>query len=230
WQEVKRVSERASTIPIGRPIANTEGYLLDGEQEPVGPGVNGELYIGGEGLAREYLRRPELTAEQFIPDPYSGREGSRLYRTGDVGRYGRDGEIEFVGRRDNQVKVRGFRAELGEVEAVLRDQAGVREAVVVMREEGEEKRLVAYIVAEGGGESGSEREVRRELRQYLQERLPEYMVPSAYVWLEELPLTPNGKVDRRALPTPGDASLSLEKAYVAPGNEIEEILAGIWSR
>ena len=186
-------------------------------------GVPGELHLGGIGLARGYLQRPELTAERFLPHPFSELPGERLYRTGDLARYRPDGNIEFLGRLDHQVKVRGFRIELGEIEAVLGRHPGVQEAVVLAREDSPgEKRLVAYVVAqEGPAPSGS------ELRGFLQERLPEYMVPSAFVGLPALPLTPNGKVDRKALPAP--EGRGMEEGYVPPGTPTEELLAGIWA-
>jgi amino acid adenylation domain-containing protein len=211
---------------IGRAIANTQMYIVDGELELVPVGVNGEICLGGAGLARGYYGRSEQTAERFVPDGYSEAGGRRLYRTGDIGRYGRDGEVEYVGRRDEQVKVRGYRIELGEVEAVLREHSGVREAVVVVREEVEgEKRLVAYVVGEGEGGVGKE----AELRSYMKQRLPGYMVPTAFVELAEMPLTANGKVDRRALPQPNQSDAEMGKAYVAPRTPVEEIVAGIWS-
>ena len=208
--------------PIGRPIANTQVYLLDRHLHPVPIGVVGELYLGGAGLARGYLHRPELTPERFIPHPFSELPGERLYRTGDLARYRPDGNIEFLGRLDHQVKVRGFRIELGEIEAVLGGHPGVREVVVLAREDSPgEKRLVAYVVAqEGPAPSGS------ELRGFLKERLPEYMVPSTFVGLEALPLTPNGKVDRRALPVPEGRGVA--EGYVPPCTPTEELLAGIW--
>src|SRR6185312_1457222 len=211
-------------VPIGRPIHNTEMYVLDQWQRPVAVGVRGELYIGGAGLGRGYWGRAELTAERFVPHPYSGRGGERLYRTGDEGRYLEDGAIEYLGRRDQQVKLRGYRIELGEIEAVLESHGGVREAVVQVREE----QLVGYVVAaEAERWTGSEREAGAELRSYLQERLPEYLVPQRWVVLEQLPLTRNGKVDREAMPAPtARRVIDWEEAEATP---VEELVAGIWS-
>jgi amino acid adenylation domain-containing protein len=212
------------SIPLGKPISNTRVYILDAHLRPVPIGVVGELYAGGEGLARGYLSRPELTAEKFIPDLFSDEPGARLYRSGDLARYLPDGNIEFLGRIDHQVKIRGFRVEPGEVEAVLGQHPEVREAVVMTREDAlGEKQLVTYIVparkrAPKGG----------ELRGHLKEKLPEYMVPTAFVTLEALPLTPNGKVDRRALPAPDPSSFRAENAYAEPRTPVEEALAGIW--
>ncbi len=205
---------------IGRPIANVEIYLLDEQLQPVPVGVSGELYIGGESLARGYLKRPELTAERFVPHPFAVQPGSRLYRTGDMARYLEDGQIDFLGRLDQQVKVRGYRIELGEIEAVLSLHETVREAVVAVRTDGSEKRLVAYVAA--AGEQGVQVE---ELRRYLRECVPDYMIPSNFIVLETLPLTPNGKIDKGALltlqPTPVNAARDT-------GTPVEEILAGIW--
>jgi amino acid adenylation domain-containing protein len=213
------------TVPIGKPISNIEIYLLDGAMEPVPVGVGGELYIGGEGLARGYLSRPSLTAERFVPDPFSGRAGGRLYRTGDVARYLEEGVIEYLGRADQQVKVRGFRIELGEIEAALNRHPAVRQCVVVAREDASgEKRLVAYVVG-----AGSESPVVGELRGYLKESLPEYMVPSAFVLMEALPLAANGKLDRKVLLPPEQAQTGPERAFNAPRTLIEETLSNIWA-
>ncbi len=217
-----RVPREAKREPvIGRPLKGTRAYVLDGELGPVPMGVAGELYLGGEGQARGYFGRPELTAERFVPSPYG--EGERLYRTGDRVRWLEGGELEYLGRIDQQVKLRGFRIELGEVEAVLRQHEGVREAVVVVREDGAEgRRLVGYVVPEGQAPEAA------GLKQHARERLPEYMVPSALVVLESLPLTPNGKVDRKALPAPEGARSSLERSFVAPRDALELQLVRIW--
>ncbi len=222
WSCAGEAGAEEGTIPIGRPMANTRLYVLDRGGEPVPAGVVGELYIGGVQVARGYRNRAEHTAERFVPDGFGGEAGGRLYRTGDLGRWVGEGAIEFVGRGDAQVKVRGFRIELGEIESRLGEHRGIREAVVVAREEaGGERRLVAYCV---GGEV-PEAEV---LRAFLSERLPEHMVPAAYVRLEALPRTPSGKVDRRALPAPeGDAYA--RSGYEAPVGEAEQALAEIWS-
>jgi acyl carrier protein len=210
---------------IGKPIANTKIYILDANLHPVPVGVPGELYIGGIGLARGYLRRPDLTAEKFIPHPFSHEPGARLYKTGDLARYLPDGNIEFLGRTDDQVKIRGFRIELGEIEAILGQHPAVMETVVMAREESPgDKRLVAYVVPRQEGAS-----TISELRSFAKEKLPEYMVPSTFVFLDRLPLTPNGKVDRKALPTPDQKRPKLEEVYVAPRNPVEEIIAEIWA-
>ncbi|CAN2534219.1 Gramicidin+S+synthase+2 [Methylocapsa aurea] len=209
--------------PIGRPISNTQIYLLDPGSEPVPIGVAGELHIGGAGLARGYLGRPDLTAERFVPNPF-GHAGERLYRTGDLARYRADGNIEFLGRIDHQVKIRGFRIELGEIEAALTRLPQLREAVVIASEDGRgDKRLVAYVVAA----EGAALEIA-ELRGALARELPDYMIPAAFVALDALPLTPNGKIDRRALPAP-DLDAQIAHRYVAPRNATEEALCRIFA-
>ena len=216
-------------VPIGRPISNTQMYVLDRHGQPVPLGVAGEIYIGGAGVGRGYLNRPELTAQRFLADPFSAEAQARMYKTGDLGRWRADGTIEYLGRNDQQVKIRGFRIELGEIEAQLLRAGSVQEAVVVAREESAgEKRLVAYVVLAGQqGETTTAAAVVEGLRGQLKSVLPEYMVPSAFVQLERLPLTPNGKLDRRALPAP-DLAAYAHRQYEAPQGEVEEILAGIW--
>jgi acyl carrier protein len=209
-------------VPIGRPIANTRMYVLDGRQESVGVGVAGELYIGGVAVGRGYLGRPALTAEKFLPDPFSPEPGARMYRTGDTGRWLVDGNIEYVGRRDGQVKVRGQRVELGEVEEALRRQPGVREAAATLREGGGDGGglLVAYVAGEAEWE---------ELREGLRKELPEAMVPGAWVRVERLPLTPSGKVDRRALPAPDMSRPQMKEPFAPARTRTERVLAEIWS-
>ena len=212
-------------VTIGRPIANTQIYILDSFLNPVPIGVQGELYIGGAGVARGYLNRPDLTADKFIPDPFSAHAGARLYKTGDLARYLPDGRIELLGRSDYQVKIRGFRVELGEIETALGEHPAVRAAVVLSQEDTPgEKRLVAYVVA--AREAGP---TANDLRSFLRQKLPEYMVPSALVLLDALPLMSNGKVDRRALPAVHRASPELEMSFVIPGTPTEEMLAEIWA-
>ena len=185
-------------------------------------GVVGELYVGGTGVARGYLNRPELTAERFVPDAYTGVPGARLYRTGDLARYRADGQLEFLGRADSQVKLRGFRIELGEIETVLREHPAVREAIVIATEVApDDKRLVAYVVTARSGASGS------DLREYLRRRLPEYMVPVTFMEVAEFPLTSSGKIDRRALPAPD--GLGVEQDYQAPRTQTEELLSGLYA-
>ncbi|WP_235217099.1 non-ribosomal peptide synthase/polyketide synthase [Archangium violaceum] len=238
WYRIQSVAPQASSVPIGRPISNTTAFILDEHLHPVPPGVPGELYLGGDGLARGYFGRPELTAEKFIPHPFSSAPGARLYRTGDKARWLPDGQLEFLGRLDSQVKLRGFRIELGEVESALRAHPSVRQAIVVVRQDSGDKRLVAYVVptsprppGEGRGEGSATPELNTaDLSTFLKGSLPEYMVPSAFVSLESLPLTPNGKVDTRALPAPEASSLQSAVAYVAPRNELEQRLADIWAQ
>ncbi|MGH2415317.1 MAG: condensation domain-containing protein, partial [Microcystaceae cyanobacterium] len=215
-------------VSIGRPIANTQFYILDQHQQPLPVGVPGELYIGGAGIARSYLNRPELTAIAFIPNPFSVEAEARLYKTGDLVRYQPDGNVEYLGRIDHQVKVRGFRIELGEIQAVLSQHPAVRETVIVSREdEPGDKRIVAYVVLNSEYQDSV---LVPQLRSYLQEKLPTYMVPGAFVMLSALPLTPNGKVDRRALPAPENARPNLESTFESPRTSYEEIIAGIWAK
>ena len=221
---------RGRSVSIGKPIANTQIYLLDRQLQPVPIGVAGELYIGGAGVARGYLNRPDLTAEKFIPDPFRSAPGERLYRTGDLARYLQDGSIECLGRIDHQVKIRGYRIECGEVESALRKHPAVREAVVVAQEEslgeaiGPARRLVAYIV-------GAEYSVpsTHELRAFLKPKLPEYMLPAAFVWLDRFPLTPNGKLDRAALPPPNHRRIESESVFIAPKTAVEKAVARVWA-
>ena len=210
---------------IGRPITNTQIYILDPQLNPVPIGVIGEIHIGGDGLARGYINRPEATKEKFIANPFSRNPDSRLYTTGDLGRYLPNGNIEFHGRIDNQVKVRGYRIELGEIEAVLGQHPMIQSSVVVVQEDTPgDKRLVAYLVGRQGKSFDA-----AEIRKYLKEKLPEYMIPSVFMRLDELPWTPNGKVDRRALPAPDHSRPELDNAFVAPRNAVEAILSNIWA-
>jgi amino acid adenylation domain-containing protein len=237
-------SPTVTNVPIGLPLSNTQVYILDTCLQPVPVGVAGELHLGGAGLARGYFNRPELTQEKFIPNPFEeqglispnpldkgSNEPSKLYKTGDLCRYLPDGNIEYLGRIDNQVKIRGFRIELGEIETVLSQHSAVKTAIVIAREdETDQKRLVAYIIPKVEVVSAEKEQnsfTITELRQFLKAKLPEYMVPSAFVILESLPLTSNGKIDRRALPAPDFQS---EEQYIAPRNPIEEMLSSIWAK
>jgi acyl carrier protein len=213
-------------VPLGRPLANQSLYVLDRRQQPLPVGVPGELVIGGKGVVRGYLHRPELTAERFLTHPFQGAAGGRVYRTGDLARLTEDGMVEFLGRLDHQVKVRGYRIELGEIEAALLANPAVREAVVVAREDVPgDVRLVGYLVAAGG-----EAIVQNELREQLRERLPEFMVPAHLVVIDAMPQTPNGKIDRKALPAPDTAGTvpAAAEAFVAPTEGIEATIASIW--
>ncbi|KST68574.1 amino acid adenylation domain-containing protein [Mastigocoleus testarum] len=232
WYLVKSVSPNATNLPIGKPISNTQIYILDRQLQPVPIGVPGELYIGGDGLAREYLNRPELTAEKFIVQTRHNVEtlhatslqGLRLYKTGDLAKYLPDGNIEYLGRIDNQVKIRGFRVELGEIEAVLSQHSGVRESVIATQKDtlGNQS-LVAYVTLLQQSLNLD------DLRSFLIAKLPEYMVPSAFVELETLPLTPNGKVNRSALPTPDITAFTRSNQFIAPHTPTQELLATIWA-
>jgi len=213
---------RSATAPIGRPIANTASYILDRKSNPAPVGVRGELHISGEGVARGYLRRPDLTAERFTPNPFSREGGERVYRTGDECRYLSDGKIEFLGRADDQVKIRGYRVELGEIQAVLDEHRSVRQSVVVVREdERGNKRLIGYVV-------GEEDATPAELKRHVRERLPAYMAPEDILALKEMPVTANGKIDRKRLPAPESAGRRPGREYVGPRTPVEEILVEIF--
>jgi len=223
--ELRDMPENASSVIIGKPIANSTAYVLDHDMQPAPIGDVGELYLGGNGLAHGYWNEPTLTAEKFVPNPFSDAPGERLYRSGDLGRFLANGNLEFAGRIDNQIKLRGFRIELEEIEAALAQHAEVAQAVVILRENNPgDKRIVAYVVPR------HEETTRAfELRKYLSKRLPEYMVPSAFVFLSALLLTPNGKVDRKALPVPKGERSELEQAYDAPATTAEQKLSEIWA-
>ena len=217
------VEEGRQRVAIGTGITNTFVYVLDKRMEIAPIGVAGELYIGGDGLARGYLNRPELTAEKFIPNPFCKEAGERLYRTGDICRWNADGKIDYIARSDFQVKVRGYRIELGEIEATLERDASVKQAVVVLKQDAADKRLIAYVVANEAIEVTS-----HELRTFLKSKLPDYMLPSLIVMLDHLPLNSSGKIDRSALalaPLSRDASPLL---YQQPRSPIEELLEAIW--
>ncbi len=224
WSTTQCVRGAPEMIPIGRPIANTRLYILDGQRQLVSLGSVGELYIGGDSVARGYLNRPELTASRFVDDPFVDSSGARMYRTGDLARYGADGVVEFLGRADHQIKIRGYRVELGEIEARLAEYPRVRQCVVTAHEFAPgDQRLVAYLVSDAG-------EIAKEaLRDHLKQSLPEFMVPAHYMYLDELPLTPNGKIDRRALPPPRSTPKpSSASSRTVPGNALEAKLVQLW--
>ncbi|MBW4454440.1 MAG: amino acid adenylation domain-containing protein [Nostoc indistinguendum CM1-VF10] len=224
--QVPQTHNYSGSIPIGYPIANTQLYVLDQYLQPVPKGVVGELYIGGAGLGRGYLNQPELTAQKFIPHPFSDEPEARLYKTGDQVRFCVDGALEFLGRLDDQVKLRGFRIELGEIESLLCLHPTVKDAVVMVREDvAGDQRLVVYLVIQPDSSLSVD-----DLRSSLQEKLPDYMIPSAFVPLQTFPLTANGKVDRKALPAPDKINADIEKSFVAPRNSLEEQIADIWSQ
>jgi acyl-coenzyme A synthetase/AMP-(fatty) acid ligase/acyl carrier protein len=212
-------------IPIGRPIDNTSIYILDSHLQPLPIGVPGELYISGDGLSRGYLNSPGLTAERFIHDPFTDDTEARLYKTGDLARYLPDGNIEFLGRLDHQVKIRGSRIEFGEIEAVLSLHPKVKQAVVIAREDilGD-KRLAAYVIS-----NKKKADLVSDLRSFLKQKLPDYMLPSSFTFLDCLPLNPSGKVNRKALPVPDQTRADLGIEYLAPRTPIEKLLAEIWS-
>jgi acyl-CoA synthetase (AMP-forming)/AMP-acid ligase II len=218
WSTVHRVT-KTDGVPIGVPIANTRVYVLDPSGAPTPPGVPGELFIGGDGVAKGYLNRPELTAERFVPDPFDVTAGARMYRTGDRARFRADGRLEHLGRLDHQIKLRGYRIELGEIESALGALAAVGHAVAEVRGD----RLVAYVVFAKGEELTAS-----EIRASLRDTLPDYMIPSLVVPLDALPLTPNGKVDRRALPDPLRATVRAAVEYVAPATPTEVAIADVW--
>ena len=223
--EVSPGQQLSGAVPIGRPIANTQIYVLDAFLQPLPPGLPGEIYIGGAGLARGYLKRPELTAERFVPNPFALQAGARLYKTGDLARYRPDGILEYLGRNDDQVKIRSFRVELGEVEAALTRHPDVRACTIVVREDSPEvKRLIAYVVPRQAAMAFQQ----KQLRDYMRSQLPEYMIPALFVELEQLPLTVNGKVDQRALPDPGESKHEEGTEFIAPRTAIERTLAQIW--
>jgi amino acid adenylation domain-containing protein len=226
YQPITAETAQDHVSVIGGPIPDLQVFLLDRYMQPVPIGVAGEMFIGGAGLARGYLNRPELTAERFVPNPFSSCEGERLYRSGDKARFREDGALEYLGRIDFQVKVRGYRIELGEIESALQQCQSVQQAVVVAHEDHSQKRLVAYVV-----KKASHEDLRlSDLRRHLEERLPAYMVPAVFIELAGFPLTPNGKVDRKALPNPGTQDRVSEAVFVAPQNELEKTVAAIWQQ
>ncbi len=226
WSTMHPFERGDKNVSIGRPIGNTSCYILDGHLQSVPVGVSGELFIGGAGVARGYLNRPELTEEKFILDPFFGKPGARMYRTGDLVRYSPDGDMQFLGRIDHQVKICGFRVELGEIETILSQHPTVKQAVVIVREDVPgDKRLVGYLILGDGQEEIS----TSALRAFAQEHLPDYMLPSAFVFLDEFPLTPNKKIDRKALPAPDQTRPELDHEYVAPRDEVEEEITRIFA-
>ncbi len=228
WNIVNNLSPTATNVPIGKAIGNKQIYLLDKYLRPVPVGVPGEIHIGGIGLARGYLNRPDLTAEKFIPDPFSGDSGARLYKTGDLAQYRSDGTLEFIGRIDHQVKIRGFRIELGEIEAVLNSHPALQKAIVIATDDQlGKKRLVAYFTTRPKAERIPS---VSELHQYLKTKLPDYMVPAVFMHLESFPLTSSGKIDRRRLPSPDEGQLAIDRDMVAPRTATEELLAGIFTQ
>ncbi|CAG0930622.1 nonribosomal peptide synthetase DhbF [Thermoflexales bacterium] len=231
WSTIYQVQLGQRPVSIGRPIANTSVYLLDPYMNPVPIGVQGELYIGGWGLARAYLNRPELTSLRFVPNPFSNEPNSRLYRTGDLARYLHNGDIEFLGRADHQIKLRGFRIEMEEIENVLCQHPEISECVVLLREDNPgDKRIVAYLVPRhmSGNQDDRHRLSINDIRRYMLNKVPDYLIPSTFVFLDKLPLTANRKVDRRSLPQPDLVRPALEADYVAPQTELENIVTHIW--
>jgi amino acid adenylation domain-containing protein len=230
WSAAGRIESGPGLITIGQPVANTPLHILDPKMRPVPPGVPGELHIGGWGLARGYRNRPELTAEKFVPDPFSTEPGARLYKTGDVARSRAGGQIEVQGRIDHQVKIRGYRIELGEIEARLAEHPALKETVVVAHEVVPgRKQLVAYFVLRPASANVAVPQIAADLRDFLKQKLPDYMVPSFFESLSALPLTPNGKIDRKALPVPRVEEAQASRTYVEPQGPIETKLAEIWA-
>jgi polyketide synthase PksJ len=223
WSSVYRLHEAEDSISIGRPVINTQMYVLDETMALAPTGVTGELYIGGTGLARGYWRQPGLTAERFVPNPFSVEAGERLYRTGDLVKRQANGNLEYLRRIDHQIKVRGYRIEPGEIQAVLAQLAEVKEAAVIAREYNNDKRLVAYVVCPARTNVTS-----LGLRQYLRDRLPDYMVPNVVVLLDRMPLTPNGKLDRQALPNPEEPAINAANSAIDRGNDLEQTIAAVW--
>jgi hypothetical protein len=228
WSTMHTLDGDEEAIPLGRPLANNEVYVLDAFRQPVPPGVAGELYIGGAQIVRGYWRRPELTSERFVPHPFRRDPSARLYRTGDLVRWSEAGTLEFLGRVDFQVKVRGYRIELGEIESVIAAHPEVREAVVMARDDAHDgdTRLVAYLTWRSPREDGV-----TALREHVRESLPDFMVPSHFVVLPDLPRTPNQKVDRKALPSLAAVAASAPKSatlLIAPAGELETVIAGVW--
>lgn len=226
WSSIYRTSgQEVDPIPIGRPITNTSIYVVDSYGNPVPWNVAGEIYIGGDGLARGYLNRPELTAQRFVPNWLAPEQSSRLYRTGDLGRWNSKGQLEYLGRSDNQIKLRGMRIELGEVESVLASHPQVRQAVVTVRGEAEQQKLSAFLVAK----NISERFDAGDLRRHIRTKLPEHMLPAEYWQLDNIPLLPSGKVNRAGLPDCGAIALVEDQTTIGPRNESERQLVAIWN-
>jgi aryl carrier-like protein len=226
WSGTDEVESGNGPVPIGSPIANTQFYVLDKELQLVPLGIPGELYIAGDGLARGYLNQPGLTASRFLANPFGKQPGARMYKTGDLVLRRPNGDLEFLGRADDQIKLRGFRIELGEIESVLATYPGIREAVVLLRKDvPDEERLVAYFVLNGGAQNPA----AAELRDFLLAKLPDYMIPAAFIAMEAFPLTPNGKIDRRALPAPDWSGQTRASQYVAPRTAEEQSMARIWA-
>jgi acyl-coenzyme A synthetase/AMP-(fatty) acid ligase/acyl carrier protein len=225
WSATSQVLPGTGPVTVGPPIDNTQFYVLDSNAQPVPMGVPGELFIGGDGVARGYYKRTDLTAERFLPDPFRDSPGARMYRTGDLVRRLSSGDLEFLGRLDGQIKLRGFRIELGEIESVLAQHPSVKQAIVVVREDVPgDKRLVAYLLPNAGGIPAA-----GQLRTFLLTTLPDYMVPAGFITIAAIPLTPNGKVDRKALPAPDWANQSRATPYVEPRNATEKQMADIWA-